>query len=81
MSSAKIGVLPGIAELMQKLERVLAERQKIIECGDALATTGQCCSPSHTPHELARDLASLLRQQKFLLHSLAALLPPERAPI
>ena len=81
MSSTEIGLLPGVAELMQRLELVLAVRQQIIDCGDALAANGSCCDPSHTPRELARQLASLLRQQKLLLHRLAAFLPPEHAPV
>ena len=76
-----MGVMPKAEELTRRLEWVLAERQKIIECGEALATTGRCCSPQHTPRALARDLASLLNEQKLLLHDLAALLPPERAQV
>ena len=80
MSIMRTGA-PSSAGELTKLERVLAERQKIIGCGNALAATGRCCRPGHTPRVLARELASLLKEQKLLLHTLAALLPPERSPI
>jgi hypothetical protein len=81
MSNAVAAAEPSLAELMRGLEGVLVERQKIIECGDALAATGRCCTASHTPRQLARELAALLRQQKLLLHRLAALLPPAHPPL
>src|SRR5688500_10441415 len=67
MSSTVVGASRVAEELTRKLERVLAERQRIIECGDALARTGRCCKPTHTPMVLARELAALLGQQTTLL--------------
>jgi hypothetical protein len=66
--------------LTRELERVLVDRQRIIECGAALTATGRCCTPAHTPVRLAHELAALLARQKGLLVQLAAVLPPATPP-